>query len=114
MTTEKEGKYGFTDDVLANGGKYDSGALRSVYADRIKGTVFADQSGKLRIFQGMEESETDDIVTDIAVSASSLAGDGVGFTVDSVGIWCRIEFENDSGSAQTVFRLGWKLTPQNK
>ena len=108
MTEIKKGNYGSTDDPLGVGAKYDTGAMGSKGTSRIKGTVYADEAGTLRIFQGMSEARPDDIVTEIAVAACANPGDGEGFTIDCVGQFFKIEYEN-GGVAQTVFRLGWKI-----
>jgi len=110
MTTEKKGDYGWTDDPLANGAKYNTGAIRSENNIRIKGTIAANQSGKIRIFQGPTEANPDDYVTIISFAAGVTPGSGEGWTVDCVGLFCRIEVENDSGVAMTIMRFGWKLT----
>jgi len=110
MTEIKKGDYGSTDDPLAAAAKYSTGPMLCTFNGRIKGTIIADQSGKLRIFQGALKSKTDDYVTEIAFSAGVAAGDGEGWTVDCIGQWCRIEIENDSGFDMTEMRMGWKFT----
>ena len=105
MTTENKGDWGFTDDILLSTEKFNTDALRIVGNVRIRGTLIADQNGKLRIKQGMDGTNWD-YETVIAFTA----GVSEAFDIAAVGLYCDIEVENDSGSDQTYMRLGWKLT----
>jgi len=110
MTTEKKGDYGYSTDPLANTEVYDTGVIRCLKNARITGTIAADQSGKIRIYQGATEANPDDYMTEISFAAGAAIGAGDAWTVDCVGLYCRIEVVNDSGVDMTVTRFGWKLT----
>ena len=109
MAAEKKGDYGWFEGTLGIGDVYDTEGILCVGNTHIEGTIFADQSGKLRVYQGMSEANCDDYITEIAFAACAAPGDGEAWTVKSVGIYCRIEILNDSGVAMTIVRMGWKL-----
>lgn len=68
-------------------------------AESITGTVFADQSGTLKILQGGDGVNFDSITT-YNISANI----GFGFDVDLISNYWQVIYVNGS-SAQTVFRL---------
>jgi hypothetical protein len=109
MSIFKSGDYGYSDTPLGLGGKYSTGIMRCHANTRIQGTIYANRAGKVRIYQGATEADCDDYVTEITFAACALPGDGEAWTVECVGLFCRIEVENDSGFAMATMRFGWKL-----
>jgi len=104
--TSDEGNYGSYLVALADGDKAISPVKPCAAIESIRGTVQANQTGKLRIKQGAEEGNLDyETVINIVSSTP------IGFMVACVGLFCQIEVENDSGSAMTYTRFGWRLNP---
>lgn len=106
MTSVETGDYGWTDTPLLNGTSFIVASKACHGNERIQGTAFANQNGRLRIYQGISAANPDDYYTEIAV----LAGVAEAWTVACVGLYCKIEFLNNSGADMTVTRFCWKLT----
>jgi len=68
--------------------------------DRITGTVFADQSGTLRIDQSSDGGTNFDFTSEFSVTANT----GVGFSVEAIAPTARIRYTNGA-TAQGTFRL---------
>jgi hypothetical protein len=95
-----------TKTPLAGSAEYSTGTLQAGLADRITGSVFADQSGTIFIEQSGDGTSWD-ISTDYAI----LASDGKGFSEELVLPYVRVRYVNGATS-QTVFRLFVRMTAQ--
>jgi len=109
MSIFKSGDYGYTNEPLGVGGSYDTGVLRCHANTRIQGTIFADKVGRILVYQGAIEANPDDYVTEIVFAACAAPGDGEAWTVECVGLFCKIVVENTSGVVMGTMRFGWKL-----
>lgn len=91
----------FTTTPLADSSTYTSpNNYRVANFDRITGTCFSDQNGSLVISQSSDGSNFD-YSTTTAVTANT----GVGFSIEIIAPWVKIQFTNSGGAAQTAFRL---------
>lgn len=69
---------------------------------RITGTARSNAALTLRILQGPTSGGTMNVVTEASVPADATEGAGVGFTVEVVGEYCRIDVVN-AGAETTTF-----------
>lgn len=92
-----------TSTALGGNATYNSGAKGADRADRITGSVFADQAGTVYIEQSANGTNWD-ISTDYAVTAS----DGKGFSEEVLLPYVRIRYTN-GGTPQGAFRLYARL-----
>ena len=84
--------------------EWDSGILIPGLADRVVGSVFADEAGTIYIEQSPDFTNWD-ISTSYAVAAS----DGKGFSEEIILSFVRIRYVN-GGTDQTEFRLTVRMT----
>lgn len=89
---------------LAANGVYTSGNLLVGLADKVVGSVFADQAGTIFIEQSADGTNWD-ISTSYAVTAS----DGKGFSEDILLPQVRVRYVNGT-TIQTAFRLWVRTT----
>lgn len=88
-----------TQTALGSNGTITLGPGVTDRADRITGSVFADQAGTLYIEQSFDGSHWD-----VSTSISVTANDGNGFSEELVAPQVRVRYVN-GGSAQGAFRL---------
>lgn len=88
-----------TETPLAANASTTIGPVLADRADRVVGSVFADQAGTLYIEQSFDQTNWD-ISTNITVTAS----DGSGFSEELVAPYVRLRYANGAG-AQTAFRV---------
>lgn len=81
-----------------------TGQIEAGLADRITGSVFADQAGTIFIEQSGDQTNWD-ISTSYAISANN----GSGIEEDVLLPWVRIRYVNGS-TDQTIFRIFTRLT----
>lgn len=74
---------------------------------RITGTCRSDVALTLKVYQGAS-SGTMDVVTTVAVPANATEGAGVGFTIEVVGEYARIDVAN-AGAAGAAFSFCARL-----
>jgi len=89
----------FTTSALVANGTYTSSTVTTNGFSRITGSVFADQPGTLNVQQSPNGTNWD-VVSSFSVSANT----GLGFSVELVCPYVRINYVNGA-TAQTVFRL---------
>jgi hypothetical protein len=89
---------------LAANGTYTSRTLLSDRADKISGSVFADQAGTIYIEQSADGTNWD-ISTNYSVTAST----GKGFSEDLLLPYIRIRYVN-GGTNQGAFRITARYT----
>lgn len=92
-----------TTPIAANA-TWNSGILSPDLADKIVGSVFADQAGTIYIEQSSDGSNWD-IATNYAVTAST----GRGFSEEILLPYLRVRFVNGA-SAQSVFRISARVS----
>lgn len=91
-----------TTAALAASAAYTSSSYPSAGWGRIVGTVFADQAGTLLVEQSSDNANWD-TSSSFAVTAST----GLGYSVEVVAPYWRLNYTNGA-TAQTTFRLyGW-------
>lgn len=99
-----------TTTPLAGGAQWPDASVISNYlleaqeADRVTGSVFADQTGTLFIEQSPDGGQHWDVSQSIAVTAST----GQAFSVEIVLPWVRVRYVNGA-TPQTAFRLYAKM-----
>lgn len=90
--------------ALGANGTYTSQALITDRADKISGSVFADQAGTLYIEQSNNGTNWD-----ISTSYPVAANDGKGFSEDLLLPYVRVRYVN-GGTAQGTFRISARYT----
>lgn len=95
-----------TKTPLAAAGVWSTGQLQAGLADRITGSVFADQTGTIYI-----EQSGDGTNWDISTNYPVVASTGSGFSEELVLPYVRVRYVN-GGTQQGVFRLFVRMTSQ--
>jgi hypothetical protein len=90
--------------VLTSGSTWSSGTLYPDLADRIVGSVFADQSGTIYI-----EQSPDGTNWDVQTSYTVSANDGKGFSEEIIAPYVRVRYTNDATN-QGAFRISVRMT----
>jgi hypothetical protein len=93
-----------TKTALGAAGTWDTGQLQTGLADRVTGTVFADQAGTLFIEQSFDGTNYD-----LSKSVAVLASAGQGFSEEIVAPYLRVRYVNGA-TPQTVFRVYMRMS----
>jgi hypothetical protein len=98
-----------TQELLDSEDEYLSSWTNVKNATRIRGVVYADQDGTLRIEGSSDGVNYDTEVNETAVTAATQPGEGVTFSQELKTPFIRVRFTNGNGGNQTEFRLWSRL-----